>query len=232
MPHSTICSSGGDLLSLSPLLKYTTHCLTVLTPAIWSPYTLTKHGWMSVGAIFSTWRNSVSYFCFLWTSVSDAVLSDCPSAVICHMAAKWNGILAGRFSLYRKPPVSASDVAGQHHKIGGITFRALHIYCWNDQDMQLLLSFQKHKSNASWNVSLRFYIRSEHQMIRAKINQLKFLYNRFLLQGEVIIIAIIIINHIQQNIQPNSSSVTLTLQIEVFTLNWVSPTLLPVMKVE
>ena len=33
-------------------------------------------------------------------SMSDAILSDCPSAAICHMARKCNGILAGRFNPY------------------------------------------------------------------------------------------------------------------------------------
>jgi len=38
--------------------------------------------------------------CFIRTSMSDAILSDCPSAVICRTATKFNGILAGRFNLY------------------------------------------------------------------------------------------------------------------------------------
>ena len=41
-------------------------------------------------AIFSMWRNSVTHFCFMCTSMSDAILSDCPSAAVCHMAAKCN----------------------------------------------------------------------------------------------------------------------------------------------
>jgi len=32
--------------------------------------------------------------------MSDAALSDCPSAAICHTATTYNGILMGRFSLY------------------------------------------------------------------------------------------------------------------------------------
>ena len=31
---------------------------------------------------------------------SASILSDCPSAAICHMAKKCNGILVGRFILY------------------------------------------------------------------------------------------------------------------------------------
>jgi len=49
---------------------------------------------------FSTWRNSMTYLCFIHTSVLDSILSDCPSATICHMATKCNGILVGRFSNY------------------------------------------------------------------------------------------------------------------------------------
>jgi len=32
--------------------------------------------------------------------MSDAILSDCSSAAICHMATKHNGIVAGRFHFY------------------------------------------------------------------------------------------------------------------------------------
>jgi hypothetical protein len=38
--------------------------------------------------------------CFIRTFMSDAILSDCPSAVICRTATKFNGILAARFNLY------------------------------------------------------------------------------------------------------------------------------------
>ena len=37
---------------------------------------------------------------FICTSTADAILSDCPSAVICHMPIKCNGILVARFNLY------------------------------------------------------------------------------------------------------------------------------------
>ena len=58
-----------------------------------------KCQWMSVGAFFSAWRNSVTHLCFILTSMSDAILSDCPSAAICHTATECNGILVGRFKL-------------------------------------------------------------------------------------------------------------------------------------
>ena len=35
---------------------------------------------------FPAWRNSVTHFCFIRTSMSDAIWSDCPSAAICHTA--------------------------------------------------------------------------------------------------------------------------------------------------
>ena len=38
----TICTRGGDPLSLSPLLKCTTHC-TVCSYPLWSPATLRRH---------------------------------------------------------------------------------------------------------------------------------------------------------------------------------------------
>jgi len=71
---------------LPPLLKHTTYHLTVLTSTAWSPETFSKHQWMPlVGATFS---------------MSDTILSDCPFAAICLMAAKCNGILVGRFNSY------------------------------------------------------------------------------------------------------------------------------------
>jgi len=95
-----IYASGGDPLSLTPLLKCTTHCLTALTSTTWSPRTSCKHQWMSVGAIFSTQRNSITHFCFICASMSDTNLSECPFSVVCHTAAKWNRILLERFSHY------------------------------------------------------------------------------------------------------------------------------------
>jgi len=44
--HSTpveICNSGGDPQLLSPLLKRTTHHLTLLTSTGWSPETFSKY---------------------------------------------------------------------------------------------------------------------------------------------------------------------------------------------
>jgi len=53
---------------------------------------------MSGGTIFfSTRRNSMPHHCFLRTSTSDAILSDCLSAVICHTATTCNIILEGIF---------------------------------------------------------------------------------------------------------------------------------------
>ena len=61
---------------------------------------LHKHSAHIMGAVFSTWRNSIPHLCFLRTS-----MSACPSAAICHTATKCNGILVGRFSLYWGIPV-------------------------------------------------------------------------------------------------------------------------------
>ena len=91
---------GLSFMLLSPLLKRATYRLTVLTSTVWSTQTFSKCRWMSLGAIFSAWRNSITHLCFICTSMSDANLSDGPSAVICRTATKFNGILAGRFNLY------------------------------------------------------------------------------------------------------------------------------------
>ena len=78
---------------------------------------------MSVGAVVSAWRNSIPHLCFLHTSMSDNVLSDCHSAAISHTATMcmeywWEG-----FTSTATPPTPAPGVVGQHNKIGGITFR-------------------------------------------------------------------------------------------------------------
>ena len=53
---------------------------------------------------FSVWRNSVKHLCFICTSMSafmsDAIVTDCPSAAICHTATKCNRTLLGGFNLY------------------------------------------------------------------------------------------------------------------------------------
>ena len=77
-----IYTSADYPLSLFPLLKHTTPCLTVLIFTVWSPSTFSKHWLMSLGATFSAWRNSMTCLCFMCTSVSDAILSDCPSAAV------------------------------------------------------------------------------------------------------------------------------------------------------
>jgi hypothetical protein len=54
----------------------------------WSLYTFHKHHWMPMGATVSVWRNSVIHLCFICTSMSDTILSDCPSAAICRTATE------------------------------------------------------------------------------------------------------------------------------------------------
>jgi len=52
------------------------------------------------GCHFSAWRNLVTHLCFIHTSMSDIILTGCPSATICHTATKCHGIVVGMFSLY------------------------------------------------------------------------------------------------------------------------------------
>ena len=81
------------LTVIVPLLKCTTHHLTVLTSTLQlEDVGLHKHsasGDECQSAIFfSAWRNSAPHLCFIHTSISDAILSSCPSAAICHTATK------------------------------------------------------------------------------------------------------------------------------------------------
>ena len=112
----------------SPVLKCTTQHLTVLTSTVWPPETFSKCQWMSMGTIFSAWRISVPHLCSIHTSISDAILSHCPSAAICCTVTICNRILVGRFNLYCHPTNIHLWHCGQQNKMGGITFRADLIY--------------------------------------------------------------------------------------------------------
>ena len=62
---------------------------------------------------FSAWRNSMTQLCLIHASISDASLSDCPSAAVCQKATTCNRILVGRFNLSTATSlISASDVVG------------------------------------------------------------------------------------------------------------------------
>ena len=94
-----ICASRGDPPLLLVLLKPPPaphcahiHCLISINVQQ-----------VSMGATFSTWRISVTHLCSICASISDAILSDCSSAAICHTATKFNGMLAGWFSPYCRP---------------------------------------------------------------------------------------------------------------------------------
>jgi len=98
--HSKIFTGRGDPVSLLPLVIHTTHHLTVLTFAAWYPQTFSKSCWMSVDAILSLWRNSMTHLYLIHTSMSDTVLSACRNTAICCTPTKCNEILMERFNLY------------------------------------------------------------------------------------------------------------------------------------
>ena len=84
---------------------------------------------------FSAWRISVTNFIFISSFTSDTILSDCPSAAVCHMAKKCNGILVGGSASTVTPPTSTFEVVSQHNK-EGITFEAALV---NHESIWLLL---------------------------------------------------------------------------------------------
>ena len=100
------------------------HPSTMLTFTLWSPEMVSKCWWMSVDAIFSAQRNSVTHLCFIHTSVSGTILLDCPllpsDTQQQYVREYW---WEGSTSI-AIPPTSTSDIVGQYNKIGGITFRA------------------------------------------------------------------------------------------------------------
>ena len=122
-----LCTSGGDKLLMSPLLKLTTHHLAVLTYTAGAPQAFSKCCWVSLGVIFSVWRNSTTHLLFIHTSMSDTIPSDYPPAAICYMVRGHQEILVECSTSTAIPPTFTSDVVGQH-KVGGITFGTAFLY--------------------------------------------------------------------------------------------------------
>ena len=96
----TMCTSGCDPCPCC-------HCWNTQSTTSLCSYPLFghhKHSQVSVNVsgchFFSARRNSVPQLCFICTSTSNAIVSECPSAAICHTAATCSGILVGRFSLH------------------------------------------------------------------------------------------------------------------------------------
>ena len=81
-----------------------------------------------MGAIFFLHGGIQWHIFALCTSMSDAILSDYPSAAICRTATKCNGILVESSVSTATPPTSTSDFVGQHNKVGGIAFGAVLTY--------------------------------------------------------------------------------------------------------
>jgi len=76
------------------------------------------------GGHFSTQKNSLTYLCFICTSMSDAVVSDCPSVAICHKVTTFNWNLGWKVQpllpYHHQQPLKSC----WYNKIGGITFWA------------------------------------------------------------------------------------------------------------
>jgi len=104
---------------------------SVLTSTTWSPLNVQQASVNANGChFFSEWRNSITLFCFIHTSMSDTILSDCPSAATCHTATICNRILVGRFNLncHTTNIRLLHHYLGQHNNIGGITFGVAFVY--------------------------------------------------------------------------------------------------------
>ena len=90
-------SSRDDPLSPSPLLRCTTHCSHLLVGLHQHSANISECPRVP---FFLQGGISIPPLCFICTSMSEAVLSDCPSAAICCTTIKCNGMLVGRFNLY------------------------------------------------------------------------------------------------------------------------------------
>lgn len=84
-----VCTSRGDLLP--PVLKCTTHCLTVLTSTIWSIQAFSKCQWMSVGAVFFC-KEELNSTVLLHTHFHVRHISLPPPAADCLMATNYNEV--------------------------------------------------------------------------------------------------------------------------------------------
>jgi len=90
--------------------------LTVLTSTVWSPSMFNKCQWMSVSAIFSTWRNSMTHLCFIRTLCQMPFFQTAPPLPSVTqqenvMKYSWEGSISAAL-----PPTSTSDVVSQHNK--------------------------------------------------------------------------------------------------------------------
>ena len=119
--HITICTSGGDLLLTEkhhpPTRCAHIHCLVSIN---------IQQASIDVSGCNLFFMEEFSDTPFLHPhSMSNTVLSDCPSAAVCHTATKCSGILVGRFNICHTMDIY---LMGQHHKIGGITFGVAIVY--------------------------------------------------------------------------------------------------------
>ena len=128
--------------SFSPLLKCTTHCLTVLTSTVWSPSTFSR---FNVGEC--QWELLFLHGGIQWHTFTSSTLPCqtpiCQNAPLLPsvtwqqhiMEYWWEGSPSAT-----TPPPFASDITAQHNKLRDITFVAAlihnsrgsvqHINCW------------------------------------------------------------------------------------------------------
>ena len=103
--HAVLIKICMDIWNIAYLSRCFRLCWNALptTSLFWNPLfclhkwsaRINEWQWMP---FFSTWRNSVTHLCFIHTSMSDAILSDCPSAAIYCMATACYGTLMGSFN--------------------------------------------------------------------------------------------------------------------------------------
>ena len=100
--HEMMTDTKSTIMYLiAQILSYKAVLLSIVTSISCLVFIYSYYQLMSIGVFFfSAWSNSVTHLCFICTSMSDAILSDCPFAANCCTATKCNGILVGRFNLY------------------------------------------------------------------------------------------------------------------------------------
>lgn len=122
--HATLIkvyTSGDD--PLSPLLKHTTRCLTVLTSTVWSPEMFSASEYQQA-QLFP--RRGIQWHAFTSWALPCQTPFCQTTPLLLSLKQQQNAMeyWQEHSASIALPPPSASDVLGQHNKIKSITFGA------------------------------------------------------------------------------------------------------------
>jgi len=131
-----ICASRGAPLSLSPLLKHTTHASLCLHPLVSINI---QQAWINVNRCDFFLHGGIQFHNF----VAYALPHQTPFCQTTPLlpSVTWQQHVARNIGGMPYYITSASDVLGQRNKIGGITFRAAPAHENDGQNFSLLVQY-------------------------------------------------------------------------------------------